>query len=356
VRSLSVAQQQTVEIARALLGESRVLILDEPSASLSGAEVERLFAALATLKSRGLGIVYISHRLEEVSALADRVTVLRDGRRVASAPVGETGRAQLIRWMVGRDVAEAFPPRTAAPGPPVLEVRALSAPPRFTAASFTLRAGEIVGVAGLVGSGRTSVGLAVFGALPARGEVVLAGRSVRFRSPADAIAAGLGYVTEDRQARGLFPLLGAGENMTVSYLRAFTRAGLLSMARQRAAAEAAARQVDLRSARLGQRASTLSGGNQQKLLLGRTLLRPRRVLILDEPTRGIDVGAKAEIYALMNRLTAEGLAILMISSELPEVLALSDRVLVMHEGRTVGELPRGQATAESVMHLATGGR
>jgi ABC-type sugar transport system ATPase subunit len=232
----------------------------------------------------------------------------------------------------------------------------LACPPWFREVSFTVRRGEIVGLAGLVGAGRTSVALALFGALRAEGEVRLEGRPVRFRSPAEAIAAGLGYVTEDRKGHGLFPLLGAGENMTITYLRAFTRGGLLSVARQEAAAARAAKDFDLRASGLRQKAATLSGGNQQKLLLARYLLRPRRLLILDEPTRGIDVGAKAEIYALMNRLTADGLGILMISSELPEVLAMSDRVVVMHEGRTSGELTRREATPERVMELATGGR
>ena len=356
VRSLSLAQQQLVEIARALLGESRVLILDEPSAVLSGPELQRLFDALRDLRSRGLGVVYISHRLEEVLALADRVTVLRDGRRVAVAPVAGLDRSQLIRWMVGRDVSEEFPRRAPAPGPIVLEARHLASAPRFADVSLSVRQGEVVGLFGLVGAGRTSVGLALFGALESQGGLRLEGRPVRFRSPAEAIAAGLGYVTEDRKARGLFPLLGAGENITLSYLRTFTRLGLLSASRERAAAAAAARDLDLRAADLDQRAATLSGGNQQKLLLARYLLRPRKLLILDEPTRGIDVGARAEIYGLISRLTSQGLAILMISSDLTEVLGMADRVVVMHEGLTVGELSRPKATPERVMELATGGR
>ena len=355
VRTLSVAQRQMVEIARALVGESKVLVLDEPSATLSGPEVERLFTVLRKLRARGLGIVYISHRLEEVFAIADRVTVLRDGRHVTTTALDGVDRAQLIRWMVGRDLAEEFPPRSPSPRGPVLEARGLACPPRFREASFNVRQGEIVGLAGLVGAGRTSVALALFGALDARGVMALEGRPVRFRSPAEAIEAGLGYVTEDRKGRGLFPQLGAGENMTIAYLRFFACFGLLSLAREQVAAQEIANGVDLRAAGLDQKAATLSGGNQQKLLLARYLLRPRKLLILDEPTRGIDVGAKAEIYGLMNRLTAEGLAILMISSELPEVLAMSDRVVVMHEGRTMGELARAEATPEKVMELATGG-
>jgi len=357
VRALSVAQQQLVEIARALAHESKAIILDEPSATLSDPEVERLFTVMRGLRARGLGIVYISHRLEEIFAVADRVTVLRDGRTVASAPAAGLDRPQLIRWMVGREVTEEFPPRAPSPGDAVLEVRGLACPPRFSDVSLTVRRGEIVGLAGLVGAGRTSVALALFGALPiTRGQVQLERRPVRFRSPADAIAAGLGYVTEDRRRRGLFRMLSSEANITISYLRSIARLGMLSPRRERPAAALAAKEFDVRApAGLAQPAGTLSGGNQQKLLLARLLLRPRRLLVLDEPTRGIDVGAKAEIYALMNRLTAQGLGILMISSELPEVLGMSDRVVVMHEGRTAGELSRAQATPERVMELATAG-
>src|SRR5206468_1545939 len=228
VRTLSVAQQQLVEIARALASELKVLILDEPSATLSGPEVERLFAVLRGLRERGLGVVYISHRLEEIFAIADRVTVLRDGRHVASAPVAGVDRAQLIRWMVGRDVTEEFPPRAPTPGGVVLDVRGLACPPRFTDVSLTVRRGEIVGLAGLVGAGRTSVALALFGALAGvRGEVRLEGRPTRFGSPADAIRAGMGYVTEDRRRRGLFRLLSAGANVTICYLRSLARLGML---------------------------------------------------------------------------------------------------------------------------------
>ncbi len=351
---LSVAHQQMVEIARALAADARVVILDEPTASLSGHETERLFETVRRLRASGLGIVYISHRLEEIFAIADRVTVLRDGRAVATAATSDVDRAALIRWMVGRDLSEEFPARSHATGAPVLEVRQLSAPPRFSDATFSVRAGEIVGLGGLVGAGRTSAALAIAGALPCTGDVSLAGTHARFRSPAEAIAGGLAYVTEDRKAFGLFPLMGAGENITITSLTAFARAGVLSVARERRAAEAAAADFDVRARGLSQRAGTLSGGNQQKLLLARYLLEPRRVVILDEPTRGVDVGARAEIYLLMNRLAEQGLGIVMISSDLPEVLGMSDRVVVMREGMTAGELARDAATPERVMALATG--
>ncbi len=354
LRDLSVAHQQMVEIARALATDARVLILDEPTASLSGAEVDRLMAVLRELRGRGLGIVYVSHRLEELFAIADRITVLRDGRHVTTVPCEGVTRAQLIRWIVGRDVSEEFPPRAPSPGATVLAVEHLASPPRFRDVSFEVRAGEIVGLAGLVGAGRTSSALAIVGAIPCGGELRVGSRRVRFGSPSAALGAGVAYVTEDRKGRGILPLMSAGENITISSLRAFVRGGLLRPARERIAATAAAREFDVRAASLRQRAATLSGGNQQKMLLARYLLQPRSVLILDEPTRGVDVGARAEIYAMMNRLTDNGLGILMISSDLPEALGMADRVVVMREGRTVGALARVEATPERVMAMATG--
>ena len=354
VRTLSVAQQQMVEIARALSVDAKVIVFDEPSASLSGREVDRLLAVIRRLRERGLGIVYISHRFEEVFGVADRVTVLRDGRRVATAPAAGLERQQLIRWMVGRDISEEFPPRSPKPGEVVLDVSHLSAPPRFRDVSFSVRAGEIVGLAGLVGAGRSSAGLALAGALASQGHVTFAGGAVRFASPADAIGRGLAYLTEDRKGRGILPQMSAAANLTLANLREYRAGAWLNVSREREAAVAAARDFTVRAASLAQPASTLSGGNQQKLLLARFLLTRPRVIILDEPTRGVDVGARADIYQLMNRMTDEGLAVVMISSDLPELLGMSDRVVVMRDGRVTGELPRGQATAEAVMSLATG--
>jgi ABC-type sugar transport system ATPase subunit len=352
VRPLSVAQQQMVEIARALATDARVLILDEPSATLTGTEVEHLFRTLKRLRARGLGIVYVSHRLDEIFALADSVTVLRDGRHVVTAPASTFTRETLIRHMVGRDVSEEFPARLPDPGAVVLELNGLAAPPRFTDVSMTVRTGEIVGVAGLVGAGRTSMALAAAGALRASGSVRVAGSRVSFRSPADAIHGGVAYVTEDRKGRGVFPLLGLDENITITHLASLMRAGLLSRGRHRDRVRQAIRDFDIRAARATQLAGTLSGGNQQKALVARYLIEPPRVLILDEPTRGVDVGARSEIYRAMNRLTTAGLGILMISSDLAEILGMSDRIVVMRAGRTVGELSRREATAERVMALA----
>ena len=352
VGQLSVAQQQLVEIARALELDAAVLVLDEPSASLSAREVTRLLAVVRRLRDRGLGIIYISHRFDEIFLVADRVTVLRDGRHVATAAAAGLDRSQLIKWMVGREVSEEFPAREPKPGAPALEVRGLSAAGRFRDVSFTVREGEIVGLAGLVGAGRTSTALAIVGAIASDGDVRVRGARVRLRTPADAIDRGLAYLTEDRKGRGIFAELSTSTNITIAFLRAFARSGFISDSRERNAATRAARDFDVRAATLEQPAGTLSGGNQQKMLLARYLLEPRTVVILDEPTRGVDVGARAEIYALMNRLTSAGLAILMISSDLPELIGMADRVVVMREGRVTGEVDRSELTPEVVMALA----
>jgi ABC-type sugar transport system ATPase subunit len=352
VGGLSVAHQQMVEIARALVTDARILILDEPSAALTAAEVDSLFQTLRRLRTRGLGIIYVSHRLDEIFVLADSVTVLRDGRHVVTQPAVALTRETLIRHMVGRDVSEEFPPRQPSPGRSVLSIDHLAAPPRFADVSLSVAQGEIVGVAGLVGAGRTSMALATIGALAASGTVRVGEAEMRFRSPADAIAQGVAYVTEDRKSRGLFPLLGLDENITVTHLASLATGGLLSASRHRKSVARAIRDFDIRAARPTQPAGTLSGGNQQKALLARYLVEPPRVLILDEPTRGVDVGARAEIYRAMNRLTSAGLGILMISSDLPEVLGMSDRIVVMREGRTVGQFTRAEATAERVMSMA----
>ncbi len=352
VERLSVAHQQLIEIARALEQDARLLILDEPSASLSAREVTRLLDVVRQLRARGLGVLYISHRFEEIFAVADRVTVLRDGRRVETTTAADVDRAQLIRWMVGREIAEEFPARHARPGAPALEVRGLSAHGRFEDVSFEVRAGEIVGLAGLVGAGRSSVGRAIVGAIPARGDVRVGGQIARFRSPGEALDRGVAYLTEDRKAHGVFASLSTADNLTVASLRALSRMGVLSGARVRQAAATAARDFDVRAASLAQPAGTLSGGNQQKMLLARYLIEPRVVVILDEPTRGVDVGARAEIYELINGLTERGLAVLMISSDLPELLGMADRVIVMRDGRVTGELEGARMTAEAVMALA----
>ena len=353
VRGLSIAQQQLVEVSRALAIDAKVLILDEPSATLSVSDVHKLFAVLRRLRGRGLAVIYVSHRLEEVFEIADTVTVLRDGRHVATSSIAGMTREGLIQQMVGRTVSEEFPPRAPIPGRPVLEVEHLNVPPRVADVSLTVRSGEIVGLAGLVGAGRTSAALAMVGMLPSAGRVQLLGAPVHFRTPAEAISQGLVYVTEDRKGRGVFPDLSLGENICITHMSGFTTAGLLSIGVARRRAETAIRDFGIRTSGVDQRIGTLSGGNQQKALLARYLLEQPAVLILDEPTRGVDVGARAEIYRTMNHLTSLGLGILMISSDMLEILGMSDRIVVMREGRTVGERARHEATAESIMALST---
>ena len=358
VRALSVAQQQMVEIARALACDARVVIFDEPTASLPTTDVEHLLAVIRRLRDRGLGVVYTSHRLEEVLSLADTITVLRDGRLVTSRPVAGVTRAEVIRWMVGRDISEEFPSRGGASiGQVVFEARKLVMAPRVKHVSFALRRGEILAMAGLVGAGRTATALGVVGALRPlqriEGQLLLDGTPVWFRSPADALNAGVAYVTEDRKRRGIFPELSARANITAARLPRLTRLGWLSPRRERTHAERAAQECRVRAASLEQSVATLSGGNQQKVLLARYLLDPPRVLILDEPTRGVDVGARAEIYSLIDGLSRKGLAILLISSDLTEVLGMADRIVVMRQGRTAGELARGDATPERIIELAT---
>jgi ABC-type sugar transport system ATPase subunit len=347
-----------VEIARALASAARVVIFDEPTAALPAPDVARFLAVVRRLRERGLGIVYTSHRLEEVFAIADTLTVLRDGSMVTSRPMAGVERGELIRWMVGRDVSEEFPSREETSfGEVAFEARQLSMLPRVRSVSFQIRRGEIVGVAGLVGAGRTATALGIVGALrpvqTVSGQLRLDDVPVRFRSPIEALDSGVAYVTEDRKNRGIFPELSAEANITISRLAQLVRYGWLMRGRERAAADRVARECRVRAASLSQAVATLSGGNQQKVLLGRYLLSPPRVLLLDEPTRGVDVGARAEIYALIDRLSREGMAILLISSDLTEVLGMADRVVVMRAGRTTGELPRRQATPERIMELAT---
>jgi ABC-type sugar transport system ATPase subunit len=356
VRDLSVAHQQMVEVARALASEARVVIFDEPTAALPAHEVERFLAVVRRLRSRGLAILYTSHRLDEVFAIADCVTVLRDGQVVESRAMTGVARAQVIRWMVGRDVGEEFPVRRPSLGDLVFEARQFSRPPRVREVTLSVRRGEIVGIAGLVGAGRTAAALGFVGALhPVHsrgGQLLLDGAPVSFHSPTEALAQGVAYVTEDRKGRGMFPLMSAEANITIAALKQFTRRGWVSRSLERMAAQRTAQACRVRASSLLQPMVTLSGGNQQKVLLGRYLLQPPRLLIVDEPTRGVDVGARVEIYALLNRLSLDGMAILLISSDLTEVLGMADRIVVVRQGRTVRELPRAEATAERVMAAA----
>ena len=351
---LTTAQQQLVEIARALARDARVIVMDEPTAALTSREVDRLFEIVRDLRSRGIAVVWISHRLDEIFALADRVVVLRDGRNVGARPIAGLGRTELIELMVGRELADEYPRRTAAPGPPRLVVKGLSRGRAVRDVSFTVRAGEILALAGLVGAGRTETLRLLFGAdRRDSGEVVLDGRRLDIRSPRDAIAAGMGLLTEDRKLQGLVLGQSIRENFALPNLAALSRLGMVDGRRER---EAFGRHVDRLRIKVPdqeQRARNLSGGNQQKVVLAKWLERDCEVLFFDEPTRGIDVGARHEIYLLMNDLAARGKAIVMVSSELPEVLGMADRILVMHDGRITGEIDNGpHVTQEQVMRLA----
>jgi ABC-type sugar transport system ATPase subunit len=353
---LTVAQQQIVEIARALARDSRILVLDEPSAALTPREVDRLFAVLGELKARGIGIIYISHRLDEIFAIADRIMVLRDGRHVTTRPRAQVSRAELIEWMVGRKLEQEFPPRQRNPGAARLVVSNLCRGSKVRNVSLTVAAGEIVALTGLVGSGRTETARLLFGAdRPDAGTITLDGRHLALRSPKDAIRAGICLLTEDRKAQGLALGRSVLENFALPNLARWSLLGWLRRRQERLAFERHAEALRIKTPRLGQPVRLLSGGNQQKVVLAKWLEADCHLFIFDEPTRGIDVGAKYEIYVLMNRLAAQGKAILMISSELPEVLGMADRILVLHEGRITGEIANvGEATQEQIMRLAVG--
>ncbi|MEU5979907.1 sugar ABC transporter ATP-binding protein [Streptomyces sp. NPDC047315] len=355
VKDLGIARLQMVEIAKALSLDARVLIMDEPTAVLTSDEVERLFAIVRSLRAEGVGVVFITHHLEEIAALGDRVTVLRDGRSVGRVPASAT-EEELVRLMVGRDIAQQYPRRYDGAGEVLLRVAGLTRRGAFRDVGFEVRAGEVVGLAGLVGAGRTEVARAVFGADPYDGGTVeVAGARVPRHDVVASMAAGIGLVPEDRKGQGLVLDASVADNLALVTLRSATRAGLVDRAALRAAADRIAGRLGVRMAGLDQSVRTLSGGNQQKVVIGKWLLGEVRVLILDEPTRGIDVGAKVEIYRLVNDLTDAGHAVLMISSDLPEVLGMSDRVLVMSEGRIAGELASHEATQDAVMALAVGG-
>jgi ribose transport system ATP-binding protein len=357
-RRLSVAQQQMIEIAKALLRKARILVMDEPTAALTDRETDRLFALIAKLKAGGAGVIYISHRLEELPRIADRITVLRDGKAVETRPLAEMPRDEMIRLMVGRKLDAHFPdlPHVAADAPVVLDVRDLARPPRVRGVSFAVRAGEIVGIAGLVGAGRTEILRAIAGAdVPERGAVAIDARPVRITSPASAIDAGIAFITEDRKAQGLVLGMSVRENVTLAHLASFSDAGVfVDRAKELAATKKLIGDLRVRTPGTEQIVRNLSGGNQQKVVLAKWLAGTARVFLFDEPTRGIDVGSKAEIYALMVELLKAGAGIVMVSSELPEVLGMSHRILVVRDGAIAAELSASEATPDRVIAIATG--
>ncbi len=353
-RELPVSHQQIVEIAKALSLNASILVLDEPTAALTATEVENLFRVIAEVKARGLGLIYISHRLDEIFRIADRVMVLRDGRYVGESPISQIDRAALIRLMVGREMSDEFPPREVALGEPLLEVRGLTRARRVRDVAFSVRRGEILGLTGLIGAGRTETVRLIFGAdRPDAGEIRLRGKPLAIRSPRDAIRAGIGLLTEDRKLQGLVLPHSVLENFGLPNLGRFSRWNFLRRREERSEFDRYVGQLRTKVSGPQQAARNLSGGNQQKIVLAKWLARDCDVLIFDEPTRGIDVGAKREIYLLMNELAARGKAIVMISSELPEAIGMSDRILVMRDGAVAGEIadPRA-ATQEQLLDLA----
>jgi rhamnose transport system ATP-binding protein len=351
---LSIADQQIIEIAKAISLDAQVLIMDEPTAALSGVEVERLFAVARSLRDEGRALLFISHRFDEVFALCDTVTVMRDGTYIDTTPIPETTVDELVRQMVGRDVTELFPKLPSTVGDVVLEVEGLTRTGVFRDVSFTLRAGEIVGLAGLVGAGRSEVARAIFGVDPYEaGTVRLAGAPLPKGNPRTATARGLALVPEDRRKQGLVLDESVSRNITLAIRSKLSTWGLLWGGAENRAAQVWASRLEVKTAALDAETGTLSGGNQQKVVLGKWLATEPRVLIVDEPTRGIDVGTKSEVHRLLSELAQQGMAILMISSELPEVLGMADRVLVMREGRLTGEFDRAEATPEAIMYAAT---
>jgi len=349
VGGLNVGNRQRVEIAKALSINAKVLIMDEPTAALTESDVEQLFDIVRLLRERGVAIIYISHRLVEVFQLADKVTVLRDGKYVDSKPVAETNEDDLIRMMVGRTITELFPKLPSEVGEPVLEVKGLNRHPQTEDVSFTVRSGEIVGMAGLVGSGRSETAQVVFGILkPDSGEVLVEGKPVKIKSPSQAMKLGIAYVPEDRGTQGLVREMRIRENLSMAVLDSFTRFGIVIKRNERKSGDELIEQLNIIATSGEQIVNKLSGGNQQKVVVGKWLASKPKMLIVDEPTRGVDVGAKAEIHRLLSELAQQGLGILMISSELPEVLGMSDRILVMRNSRLVGEFSRDEATQENV--------
>jgi ABC-type sugar transport system ATPase subunit len=355
VGSLSVADQQIVEIARAMVHQVKLLVLDEPTAVIAGREVTLLFERLRRLRDGGVSVIFISHRLEEVFAICDRVTILKDGELVGTHDVADVSRERLVSMMVGRELGDLFPPKRAAgPRRPVLRTEALSVGDRVRDISIELRSGEIVALAGMVGAGRSELALGLFGALPiSKGALHLEGRRFTSMSPAKAIKLGMGLVTEDRKSQGLAMLLDLAANITGPALADVTKRLLIDQRIETAIARHEIQRYRIACRGPQTPVATMSGGNQQKVIVARWARICRTVLILDEPTRGVDVGAKAEIYRIMRELSGQGLAILMISSELTEVVGMADRVIVMREGRVAGELQGEDATEESIMHLAT---
>jgi ABC-type sugar transport system ATPase subunit len=355
VMRLSLAQRQLVEVAKALATNAQLIVMDEPTSSLSAAEIQRLLDIIGELRAGGVAVVFISHKLQEVFAIADRITVIRDGEVIRTFEAGQCAEGELIQLMVGRAVADVYPRRESVVGDVFFEVRGFSRKGKFTDVSFSLRRGEILGISGLVGSGRSEVLESVFACDPRdSGEVFLDGARVEIRSPRDAIALGIGLVPEDRKLKGLLLGMAVRSNVSIASLGKVSRLGFLDFAAERTGVAAYVKQLSIKVADDTQQVLRLSGGNQQKVVLSKWFAIRPRVLLVDEPTRGVDVGAKKEIYTLLRDLTRQGVSVVMVSSELPEILGMSDRILVMHQGAVKGEVPAGEATQHGLLSMSLG--
>lgn len=356
MRELSIAAMQLIEIVKAISRKASLVIMDEPTSAISDTEVSMLFRQIADLKANGVAIIYITHKMDEIFQIADDITVMRDGQFIAAAPAAEYDETKLISQMVGRTISSIFPKKDVPIGEIVLQVDGLCREGVFEDVSFNVRAGEIVGLSGLIGAGRTEVARVIFGLDAATsGSITLNGQSLKLKSPADAIKNGIAMVSEDRKAEGLILCRSVGENISLANLKKFTAGLFVNERQEESAARRMIKMLQIKTPDTAMIVENLSGGNQQKIVIAKWLLGDLKLLILDEPTRGIDVGSKSEIHRLMTEFAAQGLAIVMISSELPEVLGMSDRVVVMSEGRVAGELTRSEANQESIMRLATGG-
>lgn len=355
VKNLSVGQQQMIEIAKSLLSDGEVIIMDEPTAALTEREIEVLFRIIENLKQKNVAIIYISHRMEEIFKISDRITVMRDGVSVDTKRTAGTTNDEVVRKMVGRDLADYYPAKNSAIGPIVFEVKKLSSERKFQDVSFQVKSGEIVGFSGLMGAGRTEIMRSIFGIDPLDGgEMYLEDKKITISNPNDAIRQGIGFLTENRKEEGLILDYSISENISLPSIDGFRKNGLIDTQAEKDFVELLMERLQVKAEGRDDIVSGLSGGNQQKVVLAKWIGIGSKVLILDEPTRGVDVGAKREIYQLMNELADRGVAIIMVSSDLPEVLGVSDRIVVVHEGKISGELQRGEATEEKIMKLATG--
>jgi ribose transport system ATP-binding protein len=353
----SVGQQQMIEIAKALMTNAKVIIMDEPTAALTEREIEKLFEVINALRKEGVSIVYISHRMEEIFAICDRITVMRDGKTVDTKVISETNFDDVVRKMVGRELTDRFPERNPSVGKTMLEVKNATRNGVFENVSFSVKSGEVVGVSGLMGAGRTEIMRALFGLDKLdSGEIWLDGKKAAIKNPYEAVKYGIGFITEDRKTEGLVLDFSIRDNMALPNLKSFSKKGFIDDKTENEFVDLLIKRLQIKTQSGETNAKDLSGGNQQKVVIAKWIGIGPKVLILDEPTRGVDVGAKREIYQLMNELTDRGVAIIMVSSELPEVIGMSDRILVVHEGKISGELAKSEATQEKIMTFATGGQ